>query len=68
MQLKIENLEEKVLNEFKEQLNPDAEPGGEKLAIAIATISAKIASITVQKVFEEFSQQLQQFPQQSTEE
>lgn len=67
MQFKIENLEEKVLDEFKKQLNPDSELGGEKLALAIAHVSARISSITVQKVFEEFSEQIQQFAQQSSD-
>lgn len=60
MEIKIENIEEKVLDEFKKQLNPNGEPGAEKLTLAIAQVSAKISAITVQKVFEELSAQSQQ--------
>lgn len=67
MQFKIENLEEKVLSEFKSQLNPDAVQGSKDLTLAIATVAAKISSITAQKVCEELSEQIHQAAQQASE-
>lgn len=60
MQLKIEDLEKKVLAEFESQLNLNAESGSKYFTLAIAQVAAKISSITVQMVLEEFSQPLRQ--------
>lgn len=58
MKIVIKGLENKIIDEFKKDLNPNSAEGSQKLALTIASISAKVSIIAIQKVLEELPEQL----------